>query len=1503
MPNTMPGVTVSQIATPQAVTSTAPDLRPVVVGVCRQIVGITDEDGLPNPDAQFVRAYDQASMAIPQASFPDPRGNIDELNVEEDRVSAGLVYGGRLRELERGSHGTRGSAFLQAVRGSRRAGIRSSEHTSFAFDGTVGDRLTFALDVVNANNTTQDVTVTLLGTLTSAEVVAAINLAAGEEVAEVVSHGGHDYVQIASTVRGATSSVTIRAGTSALTKLFGDGFDDAQTYRVEGAGFAAQDDDDGDLTSPWIEWKRGGWYVSGTLTDFPAAATADHAWPVLLDLDDEAYVARTAAMTFTGTSATIPLRGKTATLPGDLFYADGVVPVSGAEVIRVESGRFKLGVLNADRTTYADGIPVTRAYDPVEVNTLNDPTPLAPADATFIAQGLVAGESTATAASRTGEYTGLVARPAMLLSGVMSFPVNLASLTLNYRVTVGGVDGEDMTLTFTGGPFANIGAVVDVLETPLNDAGVLVTSNGNRLLFATNATGAGAGLTILSSGTANSALGLSTSASVSDSGKDEEAAERAIVSGLPILLPVKGTYDLNISVADSKGTHLLAGEITLDDIETESALRTAIAAVFGGASGDYTLYEGVGGEGTGGIPVATVSVVSNTEGTVQVVLRTVEGGSGVELAVDASSVSEAGRILGFYDADMGVPATLVADVVSDFGAMRGGINPGTHKQIQITTTGLASDLAAASISIGGSGAQYLPDVCTALQTALNTALVGAGNATGLVTVAWNRADDMVEITITGATEITITTGVTNDLAAVLFGVGFTETQSGATWQGEAPDVDYLEVRWNVVEVADPAPTQVSTALTLAEVQEDTTAADVARYLNGDDAANGITDLGHLALHWYVTADGALAVRTIEGGAGATLENTGDTEGIEALGFSDTASDAGAAGDNALDVGADLLIGEVLRFFLDDNPHAYRVAFSTNSLVDAAAEVNEVVGGATDVAAVEDRALVLSSLLAGAASSVEVDSPEGEVAGEILGLTGRSIGSGRPEPDFYLDDTGMAVIGPSILRDQVTGRPYDLIGAGATLYIGYRAVRLDVTARGTNPGILAFSTLVEAEAAIGPFTTENPLGLGVMLAMGAAPGRLVYAYGVDAADDAAPTGTYDAWIRALQALEAAEVYAIAPMTDDVVTLTALAAHVTEMSTAAGRKERIGVIWTPVPDRAVAETVASGTGGRTNGTDNSFTCDLNPSSALLAAGVNPAAAIPLSEDVYLEMRTVDAGATQLRRLSVSRLNSTVLTLRTTFSASENTDGFYDTSPLAGDLGLTNQSWSLKIRGDRLVIRGTTMADKNAIADAGAAEARIFSNNRIYYLYAAAVEVSIAGTLTRVPAYYAAAVISGMISVRPISGALTDLALTGLGRCYGTDDGTLTPVQISALKDGGRMVLGSNGAATTCLQSVSTKTGTAKDAELTVRKCLDRIAKRLRNTLRYLTGGDNVVNANWIAMVSATLQSVLQDELDNQHSIAGYGTPAVLQDEADPTATTVDVEVAVLYPANRIHIRISY
>ena len=1485
-----PGVEITQELSQSASIVAAPTLNACVVGVCYQIVEATDSDGALDSDAKYADGqYNQSSMYIPQASFPDPRDNIDELEVNEGSVEVSLSFGGSLRTLDRGSNDTYGSALLKLMNLSRKAAFRTSAASPYTFDSTTGDPLTLAFDVANSEDTSADVTVMLVGSMTATEVANEINEAVGSAVATVVSVSGNDKVQVASPTFGARSSVTVRAGTSALQVLFGGSFDDSLEYRVDGSGFCGQDDEDSDLVTPWLEFYRGDYFEDGTAqSSFPSSPTANKLWAGQVDLDGTFNTTKAAAVTYTGTSATVPLSAATTSKPGDTFWADGTRVGSG-EIIKVEQRRFKVGKLNNTLSTFDDnGEPTNRVYDTVEVNTLYHSTPFAPKYSYFVAQGLTYGSITPAgeAASLTGTEPGLDARAAVVQGDDdVSFPINLASLTLNFSVTEDGVEGDEVTYTFVGGPFADVSDLVDALSAADELSQLTVSNDGDRLVLSTTKTGADQALSIKSTGTANTALQFSTSDVTEDTGKDVEFAGQASLTSDTFALPmtdVSKTFEL--VVEDSKGTHTLSASINLSTgATTLGGLLEKIAEAFGDPDGSTspTLYDGA-------VAVATLSSSDDADTTGTITVTTVEGGTSVSLALTAVDETDGWRFLGFHDATGGTPAQLDSDGgITNFVDLAGLWVIGSTTGFRLTITGGSNALAATDLTIPAS--TYDADqLATAIQTAINAAI-----GSGTVTVVWNDAGYFI-ITASGASAITVAArSAGTSVHSEIFGGTTDQDAVATTWTGATPTQPRLTI--TATHTYNGTPTSITGLATYAMAAAASPAA-LAELLNASAAHNGVTAGGQRLVEWFSEDNDVLSVRTIKGGTLMTLAYAAAQPGFVALGFdSGGGTDTGAAaGGNADDEGEDGLKGSTLSFYLDDNPFAYEITFDSNSLQDAIDGINALVDGSDDVATEDDQAIVLSSLLVGAASKVEVDADS--TADTVLGLTGTATGSGRPNPDFYLDADGAVHVGPNILRNRSSGIPFSLESAYADVYVSYTALRKDVTASAASPSLLDFENSEDMEAAIGPVRVENPLALGMFLALANAPSVTVSGLGVDEATAAAPEGTLDGWVRALKFLESREVYGIAPLTSDEYVQGLIATHVVTMSEPEERGERIVFLWAPIPSRAVATTIATGSDGETNGTENSFTLDVNPASSLIENDIDPSDEIDVDAGLYLELVVTLSGASELRRYSVSDVNGVILTLRTNFADDENVDGFFTTETLDEDLSSTD--WSLKIRGEELVIAGTSLPDLGARASAAAEAAEAYASRRIYFLACNSLDTSIDGSTKNVEGYYAAAALAGMVSQQLPQQPFTNFPIGGFSRVYGTDD-TFSERQMDTVADGGRMVLVNLGSAVVPRKQLSTSTVSVEYKELSITKAIDWVAKGLRSTNRVFIGR-SVITSGFLDLLTLSNEGFL-DYAEQLGVVRKAALSSLLQSTSEPDTVLVEVEVEPVYPCNKIKITI--
>lgn len=651
------------------------------------------------------------------------------------------------------------------------------------------------------------------------------------------------------------------------------------------------------------------------------------------------------------------------------------------------------------------------------------------------------------------------------------------------------------------------------------------------------------------------------------------------------------------------------------------------------------------------------------------------------------------------------------------------------------------------------------------------------------------------------------------------------------------------------------------------------------YFQRDDALQHLID---------ITVDGANLVFTlVRGGNGNDLTiSVGDTIRVAFAGSSASATDGGT----------DILNGERLTFTLDSNPQVYEVDFTSNSLREAVNAINDAVGGAVDIASEDDNALVLTSAFAGTASYVDV---EDAGAGSILFSSFSEEGAGRPNPSFYVDGDGTAHIGPHVLRNRSTGLPIDLSASGARVYFDYVGLRLDVTASAANPALLTFSDVDTMVAAIGPISTENPLALACFLMLQNTPSQSVSALGIAAVNEAAPMGTTTAHLSALTFLEGKDVYAIAPMTGDPFVQQLYSAHAESMSAPEERGERIVFLWQSPPTREMDTSILAGSDARVNGASNSITLGTAPIEGIATLGLDPVE-LSFDDSIYLELVVAMLGETNVYKFSVASVSGTALQLRGSFAASENTDGFFDTPALdwTDDEDLSGLTYTLKQRGSRLLIPGTNLSDRAAIAATAAAQGESYNSRRTFMLYCGNVDMSIDGIVTPVPGYYAAAAIAGMIAELAPQQPLTRVSMTGFSKVYGTDD-TFSENQLDTIADGGRYILINQAGRIASRHQRSTKSTSIEARELSITKAIDFLAKGLRATNRVYIGR-YVINPGFIDQLVMSnegyLARVVQAGVVNSAALNG-----VLQDSSAPDTVLIEVTVAPAYPCNKIRITI--
>ncbi len=593
-----------------------------------------------------------------------------------------------------------------------------------------------------------------------------------------------------------------------------------------------------------------------------------------------------------------------------------------------------------------------------------------------------------------------------------------------------------------------------------------------------------------------------------------------------------------------------------------------------------------------------------------------------------------------------------------------------------------------------------------------------------------------------------------------------------------------------------------------------------------------------------------------------------------------------------DIGEEELNGQTLNFKLDKNPHLYEVTFSSNSLDLAVADINTIVGATVaSIAGGASNQLKLTSTLGGAASEVLVLT---SAAATAFGLSLTAVnGSARPYPDAYLDDTNSLVIGSQILRDQVTGYPLDFTTNLSDLYVQYKGLRKDVSATAQVAGVLRIPDQATLTSVLDPITEENPLGLGLFMCLINAPGLEVKGLGIDEISGAAPEGTEAAYARAAGFLESEEVYAIAPLTQNEVVHGIWATHVVAMSAPEQSGERIVFINKEIPVEKNPTLAASGSQANNTATDNQMLLDVNPASGLVAAGLNPAQPFTVAMGVYMEF-TVDE---ELRRYNVSSVSGSLANFNTTFTSSQNTDGFFTTTDL--DTTVLNAAWSMKVRGESIVVPGSNppRLDYSLVAETVAAANAGFNNRRLYSVFPDTIKTTINGVEKSIPGYYACAAIAGMVAGQPPQQGFTNFPITGPTAVVGTEK--FSKRQLNNMAGGGTYILtqDAQGAPVVSRHQLSTDLLSIETRELSITKVVDYTAKFLRSSIRKFIGVETI-NDQFLDTIGTTIDGILRFLVETG-VLNGAALNNIIQDENAPDTVLVDVTLDVPYPCNYIRI----
>jgi hypothetical protein len=596
-----------------------------------------------------------------------------------------------------------------------------------------------------------------------------------------------------------------------------------------------------------------------------------------------------------------------------------------------------------------------------------------------------------------------------------------------------------------------------------------------------------------------------------------------------------------------------------------------------------------------------------------------------------------------------------------------------------------------------------------------------------------------------------------------------------------------------------------------------------------------------------------------------------------------------------------LNGKNFKWLLDINPKVYTVTFVTDeddgsvSLAQVLSKINEETPNIAAASSDSPPFLEIESNKVGESSLVTIGTGTGN---SILGFTDNAVSTnqdGRPDPDMAIDTSGNLVIQSQILRDGLTGTPYN--PGFAPVVVAYKALRIDLSPDADNPALLVVDDITTLQEAADPISTDNPGALMTYLSLLNAPTVTVAAIGVPEVSADAPDGTPLGYAKCAEFLENEEVYALATASQLSTVHQTFMTHVVAMSEADQKGERIYFFNPEIPDRDNSTLVGSGTDANTTATAGECTIEVNIAPALIAAGIDPNTDInpatgAIENEVYLDLGTDDK-----YYLVKAVDNGTTLTLRTSFESGDgNDDAFYteDDFPTT----LISDDWSVFIRGEELLITGTTRPDRNAIAETIQTAAAAVGSRRAYRVHPDQVGINVSGLEQLVEGYYATACVVGMVGQLPPQQGFTNYPMTGLTRVVGSSD-QFTQRQLNVMAAGGVYILvqEAQGAPITCRHQLSTDLTSIETRELSITKVVDYTAKFMRAGLRSFIGRSNITQG-FLDNLSTIVQGQL-NFLVESGVLIGADINNLIQDADNPDTVLVDVTLDVPFPCNYIRL----
>ena len=493
----------------------------------------------------------------------------------------------------------------------------------------------------------------------------------------------------------------------------------------------------------------------------------------------------------------------------------------------------------------------------------------------------------------------------------------------------------------------------------------------------------------------------------------------------------------------------------------------------------------------------------------------------------------------------------------------------------------------------------------------------------------------------------------------------------------------------------------------------------------------------------------------------------------------------------------------------------------------------------------------------------------------------------------------------------------------TLLAAYSALRKDITAQGASPAVQLINSYDELDTQLGPITPSNPLALGVYFAqLNATFGDSsiqTKCVGVDEVSSNMPNGTVAAYNRALDLCQASRVYAMSVMTDSDAIHDLLHSHVTTMSSASGRSERVGFVCQPQPTEKSPTLCGSDTTAAIQSVDataGTFEVVIDPTTGFTitaaltgktqadGTAVTTFGSISIPEGLFIrrEGDSFRYSVSEVKAGNILKCRSTGFAPGSGPSTSGNDDSYYSAAIPSDDdehptWDVDGEAVSLYVR--QATIDATTSTGKGQIITALTTLAQNFADRRMRFVQPDTAVYDYNGISTTIDGFYMTAALAGRVAARPPQESFTRGTILGIDGVQGSWD-KFSEAQMDEGAGGGIwwMTQANEDGAVYTRHQLTTDVTSNENKEASVTHALDYISERVRLMLSGI-GGKYNLTPNFKAYLSMVVNTICAAV---SGSVVQSCEPGDIEiDETEPDAVNIVLNVRPWSIANYIRVRI--